>query len=340
MDANENTGRWTQEEHERFIQGLELYGKKWTKVAEVVRTRTTVQVRSHAQKYFQKVVKGKEAGAAGSDLCGAGDLRKGGHDMNSLRIPVPPPLQPYVPPGSADIATGLYHYLSPIDIPTGPQRGPANDAMQHHPNGQAVHATETVPTWYRQGQDIPDLLGQAEQLDWLADSGNHPSKIDMMGLDANGGSDATAAVTAVLDAQGGPDPNVSPSSARSVGGHRTPSAPPLCDATTPSTRGHLLPPASNLGLGHVHHQTLPVGQLAAPGLHVPTALSSTDSGMLPPPPVAGPPLDATFSSMEVDDSLFEALINEEELMTVAHDEEHLGGAFGAHPVLGLVEARS
>ena len=45
MNPNENTGRWTQEEHERFLQGLEMFGKKWTKVAEVVRTRTTVQVR-------------------------------------------------------------------------------------------------------------------------------------------------------------------------------------------------------------------------------------------------------------------------------------------------------
>lgn len=27
-----NTGRWTEEEHERFLQALELYGKKWNKV--------------------------------------------------------------------------------------------------------------------------------------------------------------------------------------------------------------------------------------------------------------------------------------------------------------------
>ena len=52
---NEKIGRWTEEEHNRFLRGLELYGKKWTKVADVVGTRTTVQVRSHAQKYFQKL---------------------------------------------------------------------------------------------------------------------------------------------------------------------------------------------------------------------------------------------------------------------------------------------
>ncbi len=40
----DSSGRWTNEEHERFMQGLDLYGKKWTKVAEVVGTRSTVQV--------------------------------------------------------------------------------------------------------------------------------------------------------------------------------------------------------------------------------------------------------------------------------------------------------
>ncbi|EGB09590.1 hypothetical protein AURANDRAFT_9668, partial [Aureococcus anophagefferens] len=53
----EKTGRWTDEEHTRFLHGLELFGKKWTKVADVVGSRTTVQVRSHAQKYFQKLEK-------------------------------------------------------------------------------------------------------------------------------------------------------------------------------------------------------------------------------------------------------------------------------------------
>ena len=55
--TGEKTGRWTDEEHTRFLHGLELFGKKWTKVADVVGSRTTVQVRSHAQKYFQKLEK-------------------------------------------------------------------------------------------------------------------------------------------------------------------------------------------------------------------------------------------------------------------------------------------
>ena len=45
-------GRWTQEEHNKFICAIQLYGKDWRKVQEFIATRTTLQIRSHAQKYF------------------------------------------------------------------------------------------------------------------------------------------------------------------------------------------------------------------------------------------------------------------------------------------------
>ena len=51
------TGRWTPEEHKRFVEALKLYGKNWKKVEEHVKTRDGTQVRSHAQKYFAKLEK-------------------------------------------------------------------------------------------------------------------------------------------------------------------------------------------------------------------------------------------------------------------------------------------
>ena len=48
-------GRWTKEEHKRFLYALDVYGKNWKKVQECVGTRTTTQTRSHAQKYFAKM---------------------------------------------------------------------------------------------------------------------------------------------------------------------------------------------------------------------------------------------------------------------------------------------
>lgn len=54
------TGRWTKEEHSRFILGLVNYGKNWKKVEELVGTRTGAQVRSHAQKFFNRLSKVKQ----------------------------------------------------------------------------------------------------------------------------------------------------------------------------------------------------------------------------------------------------------------------------------------
>jgi SHAQKYF class myb-like DNA-binding protein len=52
-----NRGHWTQEEHEKFLQALELYGRDWKKIVQHVGSRTSNQVRSHAQKYFLKLEK-------------------------------------------------------------------------------------------------------------------------------------------------------------------------------------------------------------------------------------------------------------------------------------------
>jgi len=56
-DANISTGRWTRQEHEAFLAGLEEYGREWKKVAEKIPTRNSAQIRSHAQKYFAKLSK-------------------------------------------------------------------------------------------------------------------------------------------------------------------------------------------------------------------------------------------------------------------------------------------
>ncbi|CAB1097758.1 unnamed protein product [Ectocarpus sp. CCAP 1310/34] len=53
-------GRWTSQEHADFLAGLEKYGKDWKAIADVVKTRTTVQTRTHHQKYDKQVKRGRK----------------------------------------------------------------------------------------------------------------------------------------------------------------------------------------------------------------------------------------------------------------------------------------
>jgi SHAQKYF class myb-like DNA-binding protein len=54
---NCNNGRWSQEEHKRFIEAMFLYGNEWKKVQQHINTRSSTQARSHAQKFFISVKK-------------------------------------------------------------------------------------------------------------------------------------------------------------------------------------------------------------------------------------------------------------------------------------------
>lgn len=51
------TGRWHKDEHQTFLEGIRIHGKEWKKIASMIPTRTVVQIRTHAQKYFQKLAK-------------------------------------------------------------------------------------------------------------------------------------------------------------------------------------------------------------------------------------------------------------------------------------------
>ncbi|KAG4137346.1 hypothetical protein ERO13_D07G066100v2 [Gossypium hirsutum] len=87
--------KWTEEEHERFLEALRLYGRGWRQIEEHVGTKSAVQIRSHAQKFFSKVVRESNGGFDGS--------------IKSIVIPPPrpkrKPVHPY-PRKSVDLVKG------------------------------------------------------------------------------------------------------------------------------------------------------------------------------------------------------------------------------------------
>lgn len=48
---------WSPEEHRRFVEGVRLYKRDWKAIEKHVGTKSVIQIRSHAQKYFMKLQK-------------------------------------------------------------------------------------------------------------------------------------------------------------------------------------------------------------------------------------------------------------------------------------------
>ena len=50
-------GKWNKEEHQKFIEGLFIFGNQWKKMQKYIETRSAIQVRSHSQKFMMKLKK-------------------------------------------------------------------------------------------------------------------------------------------------------------------------------------------------------------------------------------------------------------------------------------------
>ncbi|XP_066532896.1 histone H2A deubiquitinase MYSM1 [Hoplias malabaricus] len=58
LKSSVSTARWAQEEKDLFEKGLAQYGRRWTKIAKLIGTRTVLQVKSYARQYMKNKAKG------------------------------------------------------------------------------------------------------------------------------------------------------------------------------------------------------------------------------------------------------------------------------------------
>ena len=50
-----NRGKWTEDEQNKFIEGIALHGTNWKKVQNLIKTRSEVQIRSYSKNFFRKL---------------------------------------------------------------------------------------------------------------------------------------------------------------------------------------------------------------------------------------------------------------------------------------------
>ncbi|CAN1751601.1 Protein REVEILLE 6 [Linum perenne] len=101
---------WTDPEHDKFLEALQLFDRDWKKIEAFIGSKTVIQIRSHAQKYFLKVQKS----GTGEHLPPPRPKRKAAHpypqkaSKNVIVVPQSSgpiqssaaPLEPCVPPDS------------------------------------------------------------------------------------------------------------------------------------------------------------------------------------------------------------------------------------------------
>ncbi|XP_035509743.1 histone H2A deubiquitinase MYSM1 [Morone saxatilis] len=64
--ASGSSSRWSKQEKELFEEGLAQFGRRWTKIAKLVGSRTVLQVKSYARQYFKHKAKSEPRAAAPS----------------------------------------------------------------------------------------------------------------------------------------------------------------------------------------------------------------------------------------------------------------------------------
>jgi len=103
-----SSNRWTAEEHRSFLQCLEKHGRNWKIIATIITSRTAKQIKSHAQKYFQKLAKARQNGEAVPVQQGGQHQVQVSAQVNNHHAPLGVDGQPVVTMNDANDEYGLW----------------------------------------------------------------------------------------------------------------------------------------------------------------------------------------------------------------------------------------
>ena len=129
IEKTESSGRWTEEEHQKFLTAHKLYGKNWKLIEEHIGTRTATQARSHAQKYFRRMNRHKN------------EIILKTQDISSLSSPsISPNNDKEVNKGNLNSTKISKKYKRPLNYEENEPEQPANKLkINESPNHDSIH---------------------------------------------------------------------------------------------------------------------------------------------------------------------------------------------------------
>ncbi|XP_012691590.1 histone H2A deubiquitinase MYSM1 [Clupea harengus] len=139
--------RWAQEEKELFEKGLAQYGRRWTKIAKLIGSRTVLQVKSYARQYFRNKAKSEPPPPASSnkppDLQPTTPQKLVKNHITALTNAVR--IETLSDDEDVDITDDLSDEGSQTDQP--PEMGGGQEGVEEQDSqGEASHSPQSPPT--------------------------------------------------------------------------------------------------------------------------------------------------------------------------------------------------